>query len=64
MAETADLMKVISFKEAVSQMHAQFSVPKGASSYVVCLKIQGCENDEVSPSLATKGLCVIGAGSV
>lgn len=42
----------------------EFPIPSGAKSFLVCVRVDGCENGQVSESLAAKGMGMVEAGRV
>lgn len=50
--------------EKVEPLKMEFPIPSGAKSFLVCVRVDGCENGQVSESLAAKGMGMVEAGRV
>jgi hypothetical protein len=55
---------VMKLTGAIPPLPVQFAIPPRAKSFIICIRIEGCEKDKVVSMRGTTGLQIIASGSV
>ena len=55
---------IMPLTEKVEPLNPEFPIPPGAKSFLVCVRLDGCENGEVYHTLMAKGMRMVEAGRV
>lgn len=55
---------VIKAGEEISPLPIQLHIPRGAKSFLVCVRIDGCRKGKVDGPIGTKGMRMVGAGHI
>ena len=58
-SEDSDIIKR---GEKIEPVNIQVPIPRGAKSFLVCVRIDGCRNGKVDGPMTTKGMRMVGAG--
>ena len=56
--------EVINRNDKIEPLNIQLPIPRGAKSFLVCIRIDGCRKGKVDGPMTTKGMRMVGAGEV
>ena len=55
---------IIALTEKVGPLGIEFSIPRGATHFVICVRVDGCERGKLCTALSAKGMKVVEVGRI